>query len=293
MKRDDTLWPGKNESTPLMVDGVLYSSTPLSEAGAVDPMTGETLWTYAPRTYDNGSPPNLGYINRGLAYRADGTDKRIFLATGDARLIALNAADGKPIDTFGDNGEVNLLKGMRREANSLYYGVNSPALVCGDTVVVGATIHDQPDVKDMPPGDVRGFDARSGVLKWDFKTIPQAGEYGNDTWGNDSWVDAGSTNVWTSMSCDETLGLVYLPLSAPNNDYFGGDHSFGKATDIGGQYLPGEAGVLIQEPLQWQKTHDGVADLAIDPRQVVDPAGFARGAGPRGRFFQGGLEQGL
>ena len=284
VKKDDTLWPGNNESTPLMVDGVLYSTTPLSEAAAVDPMTGETLWTYDPRTYDNGSPPNLGYINRGLAYWADGTDKRIFLATGDARLIALIAADGKPdrppSGTTARSISSRACAGRRTASTTA--SIRRPWCV-GIRWWSGATIHDKPDVKDMPPGDVRGFDARTGVLKWDFKTIPQAGEYGNDTWGNDSWVDAGSTNVWTSMSCDQTLGLVYLPLSAPNNDYFGGDRPGDNLFSQSEVAVNGETGARVWS---FQAIHHGIWDYDF-------PGGAGAGGCYRGRHRYSGGGPGL
>ena len=146
-------------------------------------------------------------------------------------LIALDAETGKPIPGFGQNGRVDLTKGLRRPFDRALYNVSSPPVICRDVAVVGATVLDsfavgKMPLKAMPPGDVRGFDVRTGEQKWVFHTIPQAGEFGNETWDNDSWKTTGNTNVWTMMSADEALGYVYLPISTPTNDYYGG-HRYG------------------------------------------------------------------
>lgn len=217
------LWTMVNEATPLMIDGRLYTSTSLSQVAAIDAVTGETIWVYDPESYKRGAPPNLGFVHRGVAYWADGETQRIFVATGDAVLIALDAKTGKPVPEFGEQGRIDLTQGLRRWVDRALYGVSSPPIICRNVVIVGATISDYPGMKEMPPGDVRGFDARTGQQRWMFHAVPQGEEPGVETWEQESWRYTGNTNVWTVMSCDEELGYVYLPFSTPTNDYYGGD----------------------------------------------------------------------
>jgi quinoprotein glucose dehydrogenase len=215
------------EGTPLMVDGVLYVSTSFGQVCAIDAGTGTNLWTHDPQSYLNGPPPNNGYLHRGVAYWENGADKRVFIATIDARLIALDAATGNLVNTFGTSGEVDLKSGIPR-LGSARYGMTSPPTIVGDVVIVGSSIHDGPGVKEQPPGDVRGFDADTGALIWTFHTIPRSGEFGTATWGNDpgsgtpSWQFSGAANSWAPMTADPDLGYVYVPTGCPTNDYYGG-----------------------------------------------------------------------
>ena len=217
-----------NEATPLKIGRVLYTSTSMSQVAAIDAVTGETIWVYDPKTWEDGTPANVGFVHRGVAYWEDGDDRRILYGTGDAYLIALNADTGEPISEFGEHGRVDLTKGLRRDVDRSLYALSSPPAICRDVVVAGSTVLDafavgRPPNAVMPPGDVRGFDVRTGEQKWTFHTIPQEGESGNDTWEGDSWQRTGSANVWTLMSADEDLGYVYLPVSTPTNDYYGGE----------------------------------------------------------------------
>lgn len=210
---------------PLAVDGVLYVSTPLYQAAAIDATTGATLWTYDPRSYASGIPTMmLGFSNRGLAYWSDGTESRVVWGTGDGYLIAVDAASGEADPAFGDGGRVDLIAGIPRARRQppINYSVTSSPIIVGDVIVVGAAVTDQPGVKEMPPGHVRGFDIHSGQLLWTFHTIPQAGEFGNATWENGSWEYSGHANVWTLMSADSEAGIVYLPVGSPTNDFYGG-----------------------------------------------------------------------
>jgi quinoprotein glucose dehydrogenase len=200
----------------------LYTSTSLSQVAAIEAATGQTRWVYDPQSYQHGSPPNRGFVHRGVAYWQEGTDQRVLLATGDAHLIALDAKTGQPLRQFGDQGRIDLTQGLRRPVSRAYYGVSSPPIVCRDVVVVGASILDYPMERAMPPGDVRGFDVRTGAQRWTFHAVPQSNEVGSETWAHESWQHGGNTNVWTLMSCDEALGYVYLPFSTPSNDYYGG-----------------------------------------------------------------------
>ncbi|MCH7565480.1 MAG: pyrroloquinoline quinone-dependent dehydrogenase [Gemmatimonadetes bacterium] len=214
------------KATPLMVGGVLYISTPLSQIAAIEAATGETLWVHDPRSYVSGIPIMLlGFSNRGLAYWTDGERERLILGTGDAYLIAVDARSGDAVPGFGDEGRVDLMDGIpraRRSPPPMNYSITSAPVVCGDVVIVGSAISDQPRFREAPPGHVRGFDARTGELLWTFHTIPQPGEFGHETWEDGSWRYTGNTNVWTLMSADEELGYVYLPVGNATNDHYGG-----------------------------------------------------------------------
>jgi quinoprotein glucose dehydrogenase len=211
------------ESTPLMVGACLYVSTSLSQVAAIDAATGKTRWVYDPETWKNGTPSNNGFVHRGVAYWADGDDQRILYGTGDGYLVCLNARTGKPIPAFGREGRIDLTQGLGRPVDRRLYGVSSPPVICRDVVVMGSKVHDIPVSKEMPPGDVRGFDVRTGQQRWVFRAIPGKGEFGNETWKEGSWKTTGGANVWTLMSADDELGYVYLPFSSPSNDWYGGE----------------------------------------------------------------------
>ena len=244
---DNDITMAKNsvfEATPLMIDGVLYTSTSFSQVAAVDAANGTTLWTYDPQSYFFARPPNNGFLHRGVSYHEDSKGKKIHIATGDARLIALDAITGKPLANFGPlgNGAVNLLTDVPRLNQSTIrlenahnqldipdlagvvsqLGNSSPGIVCDNVLVLGSQVHDGEVLPPTPPGDVRGFDLNTGELIWTFHTVPREGEFGVDTWGNDSWRTNGNTNVWAPMSADESLGMVFLPVSCPTNNYYGG-----------------------------------------------------------------------
>ena len=232
------------ESTPLFIDGVLYTSTSFSQVAAINAATGETLWTHQTFAYAYGTPPNNGFLHRGVAYAEHNGRKYIYIATGDARLIALNPVSGEPVAQFGPlgNGVVDLLEDIPRLNASaislddahdqpdipdfagvrIQVGNSSPPIVCRNVLIVGASVHDGEVLPPSPPGDVRGFDLSTGELLWTFHTVPREGEYGVETWDNESWRENGNTNVWAPMSADEELGQVYLPISCPTNNYYGG-----------------------------------------------------------------------
>jgi quinoprotein glucose dehydrogenase len=216
------LIPFIHETTPLMVNGVLYTTTSFSQAAAIDAATGKTRWVHDPGTWKSGRPTNLGFVHRGLAYWSDRKAERLFLGTGDAYLIALDAHTGKPCPDFGDRGRIDLTQGLHRKVDRKEYAVTSPPVVCRDVVIIGSSISDLPARKEMPPGDVRGFDPRTGKQLWTFHTVPREGEPGVETWQEGSWKYTGNTNVWAPMSADEELGYVYLPVGTPTNDWYGG-----------------------------------------------------------------------
>jgi len=209
-------------ATPLMVDGTLYTSTALSQVAAIDAATGETKWTYDSGSWKAGRPANMGFRHRGVAYWRDGDEERIFIGTGHSKLIAIDPQTGEPISEFGEDGLVDLYKGLNKTARLWTHQVNSPPMICRNVIVVGSVIMDRPSTQSFLRGDVRGFDVRTGEKLWQFHTIPQEGEFGTDTWEIESWRYSGNTNVWTTMSADEELGYVYLPMGAATNDFYGG-----------------------------------------------------------------------
>ena len=146
---------------------------------------------------------------------------RIFL-NARYKLIQLDAKTGAPVPAFGKDGIVDLSEGLVWAINKKHYTNTSPPIVYKDLIIVGNGVGDRLTYKNDPPGDVRAFNARTGKLVWKFNTIPQRGEFGNNTWDAGSWQFTGHTNVWAPMSLDEARGLLYMPVSTPSNDYYGG-----------------------------------------------------------------------
>ena len=218
------------QATPLMIGGVLYFNTPLSQGVAVDARTGKTLWVFNPKSYEEGTTTmTVTWRQRGVAYWTDGEKERIFWGTGGGDLICVNAENGHPCEDFGVHGRIDLTQRLPRAdrskrdyLNAMLYSVQSPPIVVGDVVIHGSSIADRRINKEAVPGWVRAWDVRTGEHKWDFHTVPRAGEEGVETWENDSWTYSGNANVWTYMSADEELGYVYLPTGTATNDYYGG-----------------------------------------------------------------------
>ena len=219
----------RSETTPLMIDGVLYATVGVRRAVvAIDAGTGETLWMWQ---MDEGERleaaprPNSG---RGVSYWEDASGRgRIIVVTPGYHMVALAPATGLPIEEFGDGGTVDLMEDHRsREGIPLVgtIGASSPAAVVGDVLVVGSAHHvgARPPSMTNTPGDIRGYAAATGELLWTFKTIPEEGELGVDTWMNDSWRYTGNAAVWAQISWDPETGIVYLPTEAPTGDYYGG-----------------------------------------------------------------------
>ena len=218
--------PTQSQNTPLMVDGLLYVITGLGTVAALDATSGEVVW------YDGAADEERrrGAASRGVAYWTDGHDARVIAVAGFA-LVALNAKTGTRYPDFGEGGEVDLLRSYGDP--QLQNPWRSAPLVIRDVIIVGSYVGDiasatVPAMKAAPPGDVRGFDVRTGEQLWIFHTIPQAGEFGNETWltpvneDRASWEYTGATNMWAGPSGDEELGYVYVSLSTPTNDWYGG-----------------------------------------------------------------------
>ena len=222
--------PSASQNTPIMADGRLYVSTGLGMVAALDATTGEVVWFDAPPA-PGGQTRRRGAPTRGVAYWTDGDDARVLAILG-SRLVALNAATGERYLDFGEAGEIDLVQGYDDRVVESFRWRSAP-IVVNDVIVVGSIIgditnHTMPALKEMPPGDVRGFDVRTGEQLWIFHTIAREGEPGNETWltalteDRASWEYTGNTNMWASPSADEELGYVYLPLSTPTSDYYGG-----------------------------------------------------------------------
>ena len=214
------------EVTPLAVHGVLYFTAGMRrDTIAVDAATGETLWMYRLDEGERGTHA-VRFNNRGVAYWTDNQgDERIFTISLGYQLIALNAKTGLPSAGFGHDGLVDLLPGLDREnIKPGVIGATSPAIVVGNTVVVGSALllGTTPPSKENVPGYVRGYDVHSGKLLWTFHTIAQPGDFGNETWENGSWKYTGNTAVWAPMTADPALGYVYLPVETPTGDFYGG-----------------------------------------------------------------------
>lgn len=214
--------PAGYKATPIEIDGVLYIPTSFGKIAALNAATGEQIWLFDTKAWEAGRPANLGYNVRGVEYWEQDGQKRILFATNDSYLWSLDATTGQPDPNFGSEGRVDLSQGLGREINKSDYGVVSPPLVVGNKVVVNSIVNDGPRNMEMPPGHVRAFNVQTGAQEWIFHTIPQAGEFGNDSWEDDSWRNSGSTNAWSIMSADPELGIVYLPIGTPTNDWYGG-----------------------------------------------------------------------
>jgi quinoprotein glucose dehydrogenase len=222
------------KTTPLMIDGVVYVSTPLALSAALDAGTGEVRWQYDPEAYRAAPYPHasvLSYNRRGLAYWAedDGRDARIFYGTNDGYLLAVDARTGQPVRSFGDNGRVDLAEGIPRaprgttdQLGHSWLGVASAPIVAHDVVVTPTVISDIAITKEAPPGWIKGIDARTGDTKWTFRTVPQADDFGAESWQNESWRYSGNTNAWATFAVDDALGYIYVPTGTATSDYYGG-----------------------------------------------------------------------
>ncbi len=211
------------EATPLYVDGTLYIGTPLGRIIALDPITGKERWSYDPHVNKEG-----GYgdnANRGVStWKSKDGHRRIYIATIDARLIALDASSGKPCTDFGDNGIIDLRQGLRLPVPSYGdYEETSPPAIVGNTLIVGSAVADNSAV-NMPSGEIRAFDVVTGKLKWTWDPIPQDPHApGADTWKNGSAARTGAANAWSVIVADPGRNLVFVPTGSASPDYYGGE----------------------------------------------------------------------
>jgi quinoprotein glucose dehydrogenase len=251
------------EATPLMAKGILYSVAGTRRAViALDAATGELLWTHNENEGQRGAVAPRQLSGRGLAYWTDGNEERIIYVTPGYRMLALNAKTGMPIPSFGKNGVVDLKEDDDQEIDPLSpdIGLHAAPIVAKDTVIVGAAHKPGgvPKSKTNVKGYVRAFDVKTGKRLWTFHTIPKPGEFGLDSWQQDSWSYTGNTGSWGQASVDEDLGLVYLGVELPTGDYYGGHRP--------GNNLFGESLVAVdlktgQRKWYYQYVHHGIWDM--------------------------------
>ncbi|SPF46168.1 Quinoprotein glucose dehydrogenase [Candidatus Sulfopaludibacter sp. SbA4] len=253
------------EATPLFVNGVVYSTAGSRRAVvALDGSTGELLWMHSENEGARGTAAPRQLSGRGVAYWTDGREARIFYVTPGYRLIALNAKTGTAVAEFGKDGIVDLKLDDDQQIDPVTgeVGLHAAPTVAGDVVIIGAAHKSGgvPESKTNVKGYVRGFDARTGKRLWIFHTIPKPGEFGIDTWLNDSWSYTGNTGVWGQVSVDPQLGLAYLPVELPTGDYYGGHRP--------GNGLFGETLVAVdlktgKRKWHYQLVHHGIWDMDI------------------------------
>ncbi|MBV9441850.1 MAG: pyrroloquinoline quinone-dependent dehydrogenase, partial [Acidobacteriaceae bacterium] len=215
--------PTAFEATPIYVDGTLYLGTPLGSVIALDPDTGKPRWVFRSDVHKDAGYGD--FAHRGVStWKPASGKRRIYIATENAQLIALDAETGKPCSDFGDNGTVNLRHGLRIPAkNYADYEETSPPAVIGNTIVVGSGIADN-GATDQPSGEVRALDVQSGKLKWTWDPLPQdAGAPGADTWKNGSAKKTGAANAWSIIVADPARNLVFVPTGSASPDYYGGE----------------------------------------------------------------------
>jgi quinoprotein glucose dehydrogenase len=216
------------QSTPLMVNGVLYFTAGAHrDAVAVDAASGEMLWMHRLEEPKRADASSRRLSGRGVGYWTDGSgDERIFYVTIGYQLVGLDATTGHPLPGFGHKGVVDLKQDDDQELDSITSDIawNGAPVVARDVVLIGAAHRagGAPRSRANAKGFVRAFDVKTGKRKWIFHTIPQPGEFGNDTWLKDSWTYTGHTGLWGQLSVDAELGIAYLPIEMPTGDYFGG-----------------------------------------------------------------------
>jgi quinoprotein glucose dehydrogenase len=253
------------EGTPLMVHGVVFATAGSRRAViALDGATGELLWMHSENEGQRGANAPRQLSGRGLAYWSDNREERILYVTPGYRLVALDAKTGIPVSTFGKNGSVDLKLEDDQDIDLITgeVGLHATPAVAKDVVIVGAAHRSgsAPRSYKNVKGYVRGFDVRRGKRLWTFHTIPQPGEYGIDTWLNDSWSYTGNTGVWGQISVDEGLGMVYLPVELSTGDYFGAHRP--------GNNLFSESLVAVdlhtgERKWHYQLVHHGLWDMDI------------------------------
>jgi quinoprotein glucose dehydrogenase len=220
-KRPDGALPGNFQGTPLMIDDVLYLSTSFNRVVALNADTGAELWAFDPQAYLDGPGLNLYYQHRGVAFWREGSESRIFMNSHD-RLFSVDARTGRLVTSFGQNGYAMLREGLRNHDTKIEMRQVSPPVIYRNLVIVGSSIPDRLQYKGDPPGAIQAFDVRTGKRVWTFYTVPQQGEFGVDTWEQDSWAITGHANAWGALTLDEARGLLYVPTSTPSVDYYGG-----------------------------------------------------------------------
>ena len=206
------------QCNPLVINGILYGTSPQLKLVALDAATGRERWRFDPFA---GTDQNLAVgVNRGVVYWQEGSDRRVLFTAGQ-NLYAIDAATGHPIAAFGSAGKIDLRAGLGRDPNQLFVLANTPGVVFRDLLILGTRVSEGPG--PSAPGDIRAYDVRQGRLVWSFHTIPHPGEPGYETWPPDAWKYIGGANCWTGMAVDEKRGLVFCPTGSAAFDFWGGN----------------------------------------------------------------------
>jgi quinoprotein glucose dehydrogenase len=203
------------QCNPLIIDGILYGTTPDLQLFALNAATGVPVWQFNP---DPEKKHGMN-VNRGVAFWNDGKDRRILFSSGPY-MYAVNSETGMPVESFGDDGKVSLREGLGEWAADLYVVATSPGIVYRDLIIIGSRVSEN---AGAVPGYIRAFNIRSGRLEWVFRTIPHPGEYGYETWPSEAYKTSGGANSWAGMSLDEKRGIVYVPTGSAAFDFWGGD----------------------------------------------------------------------
>lgn len=205
------------QCNPLVIDGILYGTTPDLILFALDGATGDELWRWDPAA-DAGLAKSG--VNRGLVHWHDGQQSRIIFAN-DRYIHAIDAATGKRIPSFGNDGSVDLKEGLGRDVEGFQLQANTPGVVFRNLLITGMRLGEGP--APAAPGHIRAYDLHSGEIVWRFNTIPQPGEFGFETWPLNAWQYIGGANVWTGFALDESRGIVFCPTGSAAFDFWGGN----------------------------------------------------------------------
>jgi len=200
------------QTNPVVIDGVLYGTTPKLRVFALDAATGKELWTFDPNA---GAPPTSRIRHRGVVVTGD----RVLFNYRN-RLYALDKRTGRPIRTFGDTGWVDLRAGLGRPVEGLSVSASTPGVVFDGMLIMGSTV---PEALPSAPGDIRAYDVQSGGLRWSFHTIPHPGEPGYETWPPDAWKVAGGANAWSGVTLDSARAMVFVATGSASYDFYGGN----------------------------------------------------------------------
>ncbi|MBT34474.1 MAG: pyrrolo-quinoline quinone [Thalassobius sp.] len=203
------------QCNPLIIDGVMYGTSPKVKAFAVDAVTGKEIWKFNPADHDAHGEN----ISRGVTIYQDGNQKRLYFASG-ATLFCLNAETGEMMPDFGNKGFITLREGLRENNSSFYVSSTTPGIIYKDLIIMGTTVSEN---SDAGPGHIRAYNAKTGETVWTFHTIPHPGEYGYETWPEDGWQRLGGANSWSGMSLDEERGMVFIPTGSASFDFWGGN----------------------------------------------------------------------
>ena len=203
------------QATPIVVDGVLYTTTPALAVVALRADDGVLLWRFDPFA----GRARESHVNRGVTFWSEGNDRRVFFTAG-RRLYALDAGTGRPLPAFGDSGSIDLGAGLGRDIGQAFILASSPGVIFHDLLIQGTRVGEG---EGSAPGHVRAYDVRTGQIRWTFHTIPQPGEDGYDSWPADAWKTAGGANSWAGMATDVRRGIVYVPTGSATPDFYGGE----------------------------------------------------------------------